>query len=181
MDPSIQPQKFQDKLINDCEAEMMLYRDIDSMNRFIEETRQFTEEKVAELLTDDELKRYIKSLPGRPNSCRRAMIIKWLKENPAMCTLNPDLLWQRFTMYKNHFGEVAKLQQPLQTQPMKKVLNSHQEHLNICLKMGEDHRVSLIKESQYQETLARLKKQEANEQDTVNLIPLPIIKKEGQN
>ena len=109
------------QIYNDCEVELQLFKNLPGMNKLAQEVKDTTMPMVENMLTDLELDRYIKLIPGPSHSTRKRMIIKWLTENPSMMTIDPDLLYQRFFFYKRNFGTMAKIHRPVETAPIRNI------------------------------------------------------------
>ena len=107
-----------DQFLNDCEGELSLFRNLEVMNKIANDIRNFDFQSIEQKLTDLELEKYTKLLPGSNYSTRRRMIIDWLRENPAMMTVDPNLLYQRFFLFKRQIGTISKLQNPVQEKPI---------------------------------------------------------------
>ena len=107
-----------DHFLNDCEGELSLFRNLDVMNKMAEDIKRFSFQEIEDKLTDRELERYIKLIPGPNHSTRKRMIIQWLRENPAMVTLDPNVLYQRFFLYKRQVGSLSRIMNPIQTNPI---------------------------------------------------------------
>lgn len=107
-----------EQFLNDCEGELSLFRNLEVMNKIAEDIRNFDFKTIEDKLTDQELEKYIKLIPGGNHSTRRRLIINWLKENPAMMTVDPKLLYQRFFLYKRQIGVISRLQNPAQKKPI---------------------------------------------------------------
>ena len=115
---------------NDCEVELQLYKNLTGMNKLVKEAKDTTMPMVENMLTDKELDKYIKLIPGPDHSTRKRMIIKWLKENPAMTTIDPNLLYQRFFFYKRNFGTMARIHSPVMAAPIRNIFKRCEEQVN---------------------------------------------------
>ena len=114
----LNPDKLNWNFLNDTEAELALFRDTETMNMIANQIRDFSFDQLEDKLTEQELKRCVQLIPGTDNSTRKRMIISWLRENPAMMTVDPLLLYQRFFLYKRHMGAASKTMDPPQPKPL---------------------------------------------------------------
>ena len=111
-----------DCLFEDTEIEDTLLRNVIECNEKFLDARSWSEPKCKALLTDEELKRYEKILPGTDLSTRRRKIIKLLRENPSLRSTNPDVLFQRASFFIWKYGEKSQQVRRRKKCPLKKTV-----------------------------------------------------------
>ena len=97
-----------DCLFEDTELEDAFLRNVIECNEKFLDMRTWSEQKCREILTDEELQRYENVLPGTKLSTRRAKVISLLKANPCLRSTDPNVLYQRVSLYMWQYGEKTK-------------------------------------------------------------------------
>lgn len=151
---------------NDCEAEECLFRDTMNMNRIAQDIQNFTFTECEKILTDRELEKYIKLIPGPDYSTRKHMIIKWLRENPCMRTLDPQVLYQRFFLYKKAYGAFSLNERPIHERPL--------HNTSVRLKRSHNLTKEVINQAKADERLAEALQQETKKREEIIRIEPPL-------
>ena len=118
--------------INDCEPEEQLFRNKEEMNKIVREASKATPKKIEEKLTDEMItvlysnfKNTFKPEEKDQPRITRNEVLDWTKKNPAMRTLDMNLLLQRFFCDKEGFADVSKKVRPPKPNPMHTALKSY--------------------------------------------------------
>lgn len=107
----------------DTETEDVLFRDTDNFNKHVEEVQAWNIKKAKLIITDEFCERLAGIVPGMTNANRRDNVIKWLRANPAMKTLNQEVLYQRILCQYNHYGDISRAVRPTKPHPMQNIYN----------------------------------------------------------
>ena len=109
-------------VVKDDFIEDALLKAPDLFNKYIEDVRVASENKMRAMLTDEELKKYENLYPGLKNSTRKRKILSFLKLNPAFATTKPEILWQRINFYQMNYGNASNSVHPVPEKPMHEVI-----------------------------------------------------------
>lgn len=111
----------------DTETEDVLFRDTDNFNKHVGEVQEWNIRKAKLMLTDEFCESLTGIVPGMTNATRRDNIIKWLRANPAMRTLDQHVLHQRIICSANHYGDLSRAVRPTKQQPMQNTYQRFQK------------------------------------------------------
>ena len=122
----------------DNEVEDTLYRDTENFNKHIEEFEEWNIKKAKAMLNDEYCENLAGLVPGMTNANRRDNVIKWLRANKAMRTLDPDVLYQRIKCQIDHYGDMSKAVRPMKTRPMADTYSRYQKKLKMMIQAQQD-------------------------------------------
>ena len=115
-------QEMYGMVIKDDFIEDALLRYPDLFNKFVEDAKMASENKMKVMLTDEQLSKYENLFPGLKNSTRKRKILSFLKLNPSFATVHPEILWQRINFYHMNYGSVSNSVNPVPEKPMREVI-----------------------------------------------------------
>ena len=96
------------------------------MAEWAQKVSSITVAKIAkEVLTDDELDRYIKLIPGPDHSSRRMMLIKWLKQYPQFKSRNPNEIYEHYQLWLKEYGKIYRKVHPPKARPMRETIKRY--------------------------------------------------------
>ena len=119
--------------LHDCESELSLIRNKEEMNQIVREASKTQLKKVEERLTDDMVtvlytnykNTFKPEETDQPKVVTAKEVLDFAKKNPAMRTLDINLLVQRFFCEKEGFGDLSKKVRPPKPNPMMTVIKSY--------------------------------------------------------
>ena len=98
----------------------------EEMAALIKKVNSISLTKIAEeVLTDDELDRYIQHIPGPDHSSRRRMLIKWLKQCPQFKSRNPNEIYEHYQLWLKEYGKISRTVHPPKFKPMRETIKRY--------------------------------------------------------
>ena len=98
----------------------------EEMAALIKKVNSISLTKIAEeVLTDDELDRYIPLIPGPDHSSRRMMLIQWLKQYLQFKSRNPNEIYEHYQLWLKEYGKISRTVHPPKARPMRETIKCY--------------------------------------------------------
>ena len=107
-------------IVKDDPLEDLLLKEPELFNEYIKDSKSVNMTALTSkaVLTDNYLDRFLAVWPKTTHKQRRARCIKFLKQNPGMRTMDPEVLWQRIFYYHVDYGEKSRRHIPRNFKPI---------------------------------------------------------------
>ena len=110
----------------------------EEMSALIKKVNSISLTKIAEeVLTDDELDRYIQLIPGPDHTSRRMMLIKWLRQYPQFKSRNPNEIYEHYQLWLKEYGKISRTVHPPKARPMRETIKRYNRMISHNMRIIE--------------------------------------------
>ena len=105
-------------VIKDDELEHTLQRNPELFQHYLQDNKNYSDRKAVAIFTDEEVAKYESIFPDTKLSSRRRKIMAFLQVHPELRSTNPQVIYQRITLYFKNYGSASLGLEPKRDTPI---------------------------------------------------------------